>query len=98
MLFENVIIPMDPPAEIEQYSNSPSNTGQSSPTLSGCETTLISVSSEYIEGGIRTLVLLLHKRVHVDRCYPVQEFDVFVRVKLCHFSFRGGFGALITRV
>jgi hypothetical protein len=26
--------PIDPPAEIEQYSNSPSKMGQSSPTLS----------------------------------------------------------------
>jgi len=25
--------PIDPPADIEQYSKSPSNTGQSSPTL-----------------------------------------------------------------
>lgn len=29
--------PIDPPAEIEQYSNSPSNIGQSSPTLSACQ-------------------------------------------------------------
>ena len=27
-------IPIEPPADIEQYSNKPSNTGQSSPTLS----------------------------------------------------------------
>jgi hypothetical protein len=31
----NLCVPIDPPAEMEQYSNSPSNTGQSSPTLSG---------------------------------------------------------------
>jgi len=50
----SVYVPMEPPADIEQNSNRPSKTGQSSPTLTDekCESFLLSdlsSASSYIE-------------------------------------------------
>lgn len=51
---------MDPPAEIEQYSNRPSNTGQSSPTLSTYQ--LESVATEYGVAYISLVLLRIAER------------------------------------
>ena len=59
-------LPIEPPADMAQYSKSPSNTGQSSPTLSEVE------YGQYVESqSVRapTFVLLFAKRNHVAGCY-----------------------------
>ena len=86
-------LPIDPPADIEQYSNNPSNTGQSSPTLSESDGDTLSGSVYHIERR-RTLVLFLHKGVHVAGGYSTQKLDVFIRVELSHFPFCCRFCAL----
>lgn len=40
-------------------------------------------------------MLLLDLGIHVIRCDSAEEFNVFIRVKLCHFSFCCRFGTLI---
>lgn len=65
---------MDPPADIELYSNSPSNTGQSSPTLSKTRSLepLVRDKSE------RTFMLLLHLGIHVIWRDSAEKFNIFI--------------------
>ena len=78
---------MEPPAEIEQYSNNPSKIGQSSPTLS-------SMSLCYVGRNPLTFDLLFGELLSVLGCYTIQEIDIFVGVELGHFAFSGRFCAL----
>lgn len=69
-------VPIEPPADIEQYSNRPSKTGQSSPTLSdeGVEYS----DAEEREATIRTFVLFFDKTIHIAGCYSIQEVNIFI--------------------
>jgi len=85
---------MEPPADIEQNSNNPSNTGQSSPTLP-----VVCHKREQLEPTeVRTFVLLFDVRIHVPWGYAGEELHIFVGVELCHFPFRGRFGSLASDV
>ena len=81
---------MEPPADIEQYSNRPSNTGQSSPTLSA----YISVIAAPRKQCAPTLVLLFRIVAHVARRNPTEELYVFVGMKLRHLPFCSRFCTL----
>ena len=83
-------IPIEPPADIEQYSNKPSNTGQSSPTLSR---QIVNMLVSGIQ-STPTFVLFLNIRVHITWSDSAEKFDVFVGVELGHFTFRSRFSAL----
>lgn len=99
-------LPMEPPAEMLQYSNSPSNTGQSSPTLTegvaaAVRVNLCSSSSSVTtqapttsHGRGLTLCLFAYKVIYVVGRYAIEEFHVLVGVKLRHFTLRRWLGAL----
>lgn len=98
---EEASSPMDPPAEMEQYSNKPSNMGQSSPTLSITHTVSCNSCRASKEMGLPatlsqlTFNLLLCELKSCIGRNAVQEIDVLVRVELGHLAFRSWFGALI---
>ena len=81
---------MEPPADIEQYSNKPSNTGQSSPTLSRYVVNILVSGNQ----STPTFVLFLNIGVHITWGDSAEKFDVFIRVELSHFAFRSRFSAL----
>jgi hypothetical protein len=61
-------VPIEPPADIEQYSNKPSNTGQSSPTLSEKQNPFMRHFMTMrigVERSKHTFMLLFDVRVHV---------------------------------
>jgi hypothetical protein len=68
--------PIDPPADMEQYSNSPSNIGQSSPTLSARQL-YSAIQSETLTSDLLSCELMC-----VFGVYTMQEIDVFIRVEL----------------
>ena len=75
---------MEPPADIEQYSNSPSKMGLSSPTLSVEER--IECGNTFLAGLQRTLLLLPRIVVGIFWVDAMQKLDVIVRVKLRHLA------------
>lgn len=86
-------LPMEPPAEMEQYSNNPSKIGQSSPTLSvhqGYQTLSVSnlATASWLiygyEAQVPTFLLFSSVAVRILRVDAVQEVDVFIRVELRH--------------
>lgn len=82
---------MEPPAEMELYSNRPSKTGQSSPVLTAVAFKHKSISmraslpAAAISQGRLTLGLFPSVVVHIVRRDATEEFDIFVCVKLSHF-------------
>lgn len=100
--------PIDPPAEIEQYSNKPSNTGQSSPTLTARNQSAFPPPSQSRKAVKLTLAHLpsnpsrassssLCRRLDQIRRDARKEVYVFVRVELSHLLARCGLGALCGR-
>jgi hypothetical protein len=100
---------MLPPAEIEQYSNRPSNTGQSSPTLSTDDVQMKETDQLFPlhhrsqafgdrrKGGRTkglTFPLFFPKEVHVLWRDAAEELDVLIRMKLGHLSLRCRFRSL----
>ena len=50
--FLGFAIPIEPPADIEQYSKRPSNIGQSSPTLSVCDEMISKPADKRVSGSV----------------------------------------------
>lgn len=101
-------IPIDPPAEMVQYSNRPSNTGQSSPTLTvACmlsgvtqmhmHTTSVPawrLGSRIPWSDNLTFRLFSTKIIHIVRCNSCKKINIFVCMELCHFFASCWFSAL----
>ena len=79
---------MDPPAEMEQNSNNPSNAGQSSPIKTGGEGSVSRSSNAQGTRGRTACSVAAHVFYRFGRDAS-EEIDVFVRVEFRHFV-RGG--------
>lgn len=101
---------MEPPAEIEQYSNSPSKTGQSSPRLTvqdparqlrrmldmqGSRKELTPAHLSCEPRNLRAAGPLGSRLDQVGRDAR-EEVDILVCVELSHLLARSGLGALYT--
>lgn len=91
--------PIEPPAEIEQNSNTPSNGGLSSPTR-----TLTGISTQHVRDRStqHTPCPMIRQLLRRLWCHPMQEMDVFVCVERAHhfgccafrsLQYQGGFSS-----
>ena len=70
--------PIEPPAEIEQNSNTPSNGGLSSPTRTLRDISMQHVRDVSVQHTPCSMIRQLLRRFW---CHPMQEMDVFVCVE-----------------
>lgn len=86
----NNTVPIDPPADRPQYSNRPSKTGQSSPTLTAPDQSVFHPykNIHHIDPNL-TLCLLFAQGFHVIGRNARQKVNIFVGVELSHFPLVG---------
>lgn len=90
-LFDKKGVPIDPPADMEQNSNTPSNAGLSSPTKTTYWSADYKQTPKAKERTSSTMVGHLLRRLGRD---VVQKVDVFVGVEGAHNLGRRPLGAL----